>query len=97
MSAVDIGSVVFVFEQFIDEINATSVCSLPQCEGKLFSISIKHVDLGGSATVQFSCLGCIQQILTFKFNRYFLFKTYCLQLSIASYIYRWWVYASTVQ
>ena len=52
VSAIDIRNGVFMCEtsqlqQFIDLINAN--CS-PQCKGKLFPISIKHVGLGGSAT-----------------------------------------------
>jgi len=53
-------------QQFIDEVNATSVCYTPECGGKLVPVNINRVGLGGSTIVQFSCLGCTQRVLTFK-------------------------------
>ena len=53
-------------QQFIDEINATSVCYTPECGGKLFPVNIKRVGLGGSATIQFSCSLCTQRVLILK-------------------------------
>ena len=53
-------------QQFIDDINATSVCYTPECRGKLFPVNIRRVGLGGSATVQFSCSGCTHRVLVLK-------------------------------
>ena len=49
--------------EFLNRINSTSLCYTENCAGKLIPINIKHVGLGGSILVKFSCIGYSERIL----------------------------------
>ena len=64
----ELGNSVFLcqttqLQAFIDQVNETTLCYSPQCTGKLVPVNIKHVGLGGSVTVKFSCTGCAERML----------------------------------
>jgi len=68
LNAIELGNSVFLcqitqLQAFIDQVNATSLCYTPHCTGKLIPVNIKHVGLGGSVMVKFSCTGCTERIL----------------------------------
>lgn len=68
VSPIELGHCVFLcqitqLQVFIDQINAMSICYTPQCTGKLVPVDIKHVGLGGSVMVKFSCTGCAERML----------------------------------
>ena len=68
VNPIELGNRVFVcqttqLDEFLNQINATSLCYTPNCVGKLVPISIKHVGLGGSLLVKFSCTGCSERML----------------------------------
>ena len=68
LSTVDLGNSLFVcqttqLQSFIDSINDTSLCYTPDCTGKLVPVGMKHVGLGGSVVVQFSCPMCSVRML----------------------------------
>ncbi len=54
------------FQGFIDQVNETSKCATPSCEGKLKPDSVKLVGLGGAVDIAYSCTGCLQRQLTFN-------------------------------
>ena len=45
-------------QQFIDEINMTTICHTPRCTGKLVPVNVKLIGLGGAAIIKFACTGC---------------------------------------
>ena len=68
VNPVDLGNKVFVcqttqLDDFLNQINTTSLCYTPNCIGKLVPISIKHIGLGGGLLVKFSCTGCSERML----------------------------------
>ena len=68
VSPVELGHRVFMcqttqLDAFLNQINTTSLCYTPNCVGKLVPISIKHIGLGGSLLVKFSCTGCHERML----------------------------------
>ena len=68
---VDLGNKLFVcqtsqFQSFIDQMNATSVCATPHCDGKLVPVSVRFFGLGGALVIQFACTGCSERMLTFR-------------------------------
>ena len=68
VNPVDLGDRVFMcqttqLDDFLNQINTTSLCYKPNCVGKLVPISIKHIGLGGSLLVKFSCTGCSEWML----------------------------------
>ena len=68
LSTVDLGNSLFVYQttqlqSFIDSINGTSLCYTPDCTGKLVPVGMKHVGLGGSVVIQFSCTMCSEHML----------------------------------
>ena len=65
---IELGNSIFLcqttqLQTFIDQLNATTLCYTPQCTGKLVPVNIKHVGLGGSVVVKFSCTGCTERML----------------------------------
>ena len=69
-NSVSLGDGLFVcqtsqLQEFIDQINKTSSCYTPNCNGKLVPVDIKLVGLGGSVTVKFSCSQCTERVLNF--------------------------------
>ena len=52
-------------QQFIDQMNTTSICHTPRCTGKLVPVNVKLTGLGGAAIVKFSCTGCNDRSLAF--------------------------------
>ena len=68
VSPIELGNSVFLcqttqLQAFIDQVNETTLCYSPQCTGKLVPVNIKHVGLGGSVMVKFSCTGCAERML----------------------------------
>ena len=67
-SPVELGNSVFLcqatqLQEFIDQINATTVCYTPECTGKLIPINVKFLGLGGCAMVKFKCSGCAERMI----------------------------------
>jgi len=70
LSSVDLGNSLFVcqttqLQSFIDNINDTCLCYTPDCTGKLVPVSLRHIGLGGSVVIQFSCTACSERMLNF--------------------------------
>ena len=68
VSPVDLGNSIFLcqttqLQQFIDQVNETSICYTPQCSGKLVPINVKSLGLGGCAVVKFSCSECGERMI----------------------------------
>ena len=98
VSSIKLGNSVFLcqttqLEAFIDEINATALCYTPMCNGKLVPVSVKHVGLGGSTVVKFSCTGCTEWMLNLVSSADIAFSRRSLQSCFTSGIYSWWLYA----
>ena len=53
-------------QQFIEQINSTSICHTPRCSGKLVPVSIKLAGLGGAIIIKFTCTGCGDHKLNFN-------------------------------
>ena len=49
---------------FIDNINDTNLCYTPDCSGKLVPVGMRHVGLGGSVVIQFSCTMYSERMLS---------------------------------
>ena len=67
---IELGNRIFLcqttqLQAFIDIINTTALCHTSQCTGKLMPIDVKHVGLGGSILVKFTCSGCANRMLSF--------------------------------
>ena len=68
VNPVELGNRIFICQttqlnEFLNQVNTTSLCYTPNCAGKLIPIYIKHVGLGGSILVKFSCTGCSERML----------------------------------
>ena len=68
VSPVDLGNSVFLcqtaqLQQFIDQINETSVYYTSMCSGKLVPVHVKFLGLGGCAEVKFSCSDCGERMI----------------------------------
>ena len=44
--------------KFIDQINLTSKCATPVCNGKLKLVSVSMIGQQGCVTLQYDCTGC---------------------------------------
>ena len=70
VSPVNLGNSVFLcqtaqLQQFIDQINETSVCYTSMCFGKLVPVHVKSIGLGGCTEVKFSCSDCDERMINF--------------------------------
>ena len=71
VSPVELGNRILVCQtvqlnDFLHQVNTTSLCYTPNCVGKLVPVSIKQIGLGGSLLVKFSCTGCCERMLSLK-------------------------------
>jgi len=51
---------------FVDQVNSTSKCSTPGCNGVLNVVKVKALGLGGAVEVSIRCSCCIARSLTFS-------------------------------
>ena len=52
-------------QAFVDQINKTSKCATPGCNGILKPVTIDLVGLGGAVEIQYSCTGCVDRHVQF--------------------------------
>ena len=53
-------------QDFVDQVNCTSKCSSPGCNGQLAVVCKKAQGLGGVIEVAYQCNGCLARSLTFR-------------------------------
>ena len=53
-------------QAFVDQVNATSSCATLGCTGLLKPTSLKLTGLGGAVHIDYDCMGCSEQRLTFN-------------------------------
>ena len=52
-------------QSFIDQINNTSNCATPRCQGKLVPVGMRVFGKGGPNEIRIACTGCTDRVLTF--------------------------------
>ena len=52
-------------QAFVDQINKTSKCATPGCNGILKPVTIDLVGLGGAVEIHYSCTGCVHRHVQF--------------------------------
>jgi len=52
-------------QAFVDQINKSSKCAIPGCNGILKPVTIDLVGLGGSVVIHYSCTGCVERHVQF--------------------------------
>ena len=52
--------------KFIDQINLTSKCATPLCNGKLKLVCVSMIGQQGCVTLQYDCTGCAERRVAFE-------------------------------
>uniref|UniRef100_A0A1X7VVR8 Uncharacterized protein n=1 Tax=Amphimedon queenslandica TaxID=400682 RepID=A0A1X7VVR8_AMPQE len=52
--------------KFIDQINVTSNCATPLCNGKLKLVCVSMIGQQGCVTLQYDCIGCAERRVAFE-------------------------------
>ena len=52
--------------KFIDQINLTSKCATPLCNGKLKLVCVSMIGQQGCVTLQYDCTGCAEGRVAFE-------------------------------